>query len=49
MLFFGIGIKYLNVTTNPVELWASPQSRSRVERDFFDSKFQPFYRIEQVN
>lgn len=44
----GHGIKYINITTNPVELWASPNSRSRVEREFFDSNFEPFYRIEQV-
>lgn len=44
----GSGIKFLNITTDPVQLWASPQSRSRVEREFFDSKFQPFYRIEQI-
>lgn len=44
----GHGIKYLNVTTDPVELWASPHSRSRVEREYFDSNFNPFYRIEQV-
>lgn len=44
----GFGIKFLHVTTDPVQLWASPQSRSRVEREFFDSTFQPFYRIEQI-
>ncbi|XP_005183450.1 NPC intracellular cholesterol transporter 1 isoform X3 [Musca domestica] len=44
----GSGIKFLHVTTDPVELWASPQSRSRVEREFFDSNFQPFYRLEQI-
>ncbi|PNF25098.1 hypothetical protein B7P43_G01990, partial [Cryptotermes secundus] len=44
----GHGIKYINVTTNPVELWASPNSRSRVEREYFDSHFEPFYRTEQV-
>lgn len=44
----GHGIKYLNITTNPVELWAAPNSRARLEREFFDSKFDPFYRIEQV-
>jgi Niemann-Pick C1 protein len=36
------------VTTNPVELWASPHSRARIERKFFDSHFGPFYRIEQI-
>ena len=45
----GSGIHYLHITTDPVQLWASPQSRSRVEREFFDSTFQPFYRIEQVS
>ncbi|XP_040569202.2 LOW QUALITY PROTEIN: NPC intracellular cholesterol transporter 1-like [Lepeophtheirus salmonis] len=42
------GIFWLNVTTDPIELWASPSSRSRVERDFFDKTFRPFYRITQV-
>lgn len=44
----GHGIKYLNITTNPVELWASPNSRARLERDHFDQNFEPFYRIEQI-
>ncbi|XP_065355610.1 NPC intracellular cholesterol transporter 1 isoform X2 [Calliphora vicina] len=44
----GFGIKFLHITTDPVQLWASPQSRSRVEREYFDSTFQPFYRIEQI-
>lgn len=38
----------MHVTTNPVELWASPHSRARIERKFFDSHFGPFYRIEQI-
>ncbi|XP_066999010.2 NPC intracellular cholesterol transporter 1 [Anabrus simplex] len=56
VLFFGLcvvvglghGIKYMQVTTDPVELWASPTSRSRVEREYFDANFEPFYRTEQV-
>ncbi|XP_012258607.2 NPC intracellular cholesterol transporter 1 isoform X2 [Athalia rosae] len=44
----GHGIKYLQVTTNPVELWASPISRARVEKEYFDSHFEPFYRNEQI-
>lgn len=43
-----IGIINLEITTNPVELWASPNSRSRLEKDFFDNNFKPFYRTEQV-
>ncbi|EFN76828.1 NPC intracellular cholesterol transporter 1 isoform X4 [Harpegnathos saltator] len=44
----GHGIKYIKVTTDPVELWASPHSRSRVEREYFDQHFEPFYRNEQI-
>ena len=43
------GVIYLQVTTDPIELWASPTSRSRVEKDFFDSTFRPFYRTAQVS
>ncbi|BES94988.1 niemann-pick [Nesidiocoris tenuis] len=44
----GHGIKYLQFTTDPVELWASPHSRARQERKFFDEHFEPFYRTEQI-
>ncbi|XP_074112433.1 NPC intracellular cholesterol transporter 1 homolog 1b-like [Cotesia typhae] len=42
------GSMYLQITINPIEIWSSPQSRSRAERDYFDSHFTPFYRTEQV-
>ncbi|XP_077294393.1 Niemann-Pick type C-1a isoform X2 [Arctopsyche grandis] len=56
VLFFGLcvvtalghGIKYMKVTTDPVELWASPNSRARLERQYFDSHFEPFYRTEMA-
>lgn len=56
MLIFGlsvaaaltVGVVYLEVTIDPVELWASPESRSRQEKDYFDNNFTPFYRTEQV-
>ncbi|KOX79311.1 Niemann-Pick C1 protein [Melipona quadrifasciata] len=44
----GHGIKYIHVTTDPVELWAAPQSRSRIEKEYFDEHFEPFYRTEQI-
>lgn len=44
----GQGIRYIRFTTDPVELWASPTSRSRIEKEYFDSHFEPFYRIEQI-
>ena len=43
-----VGIRSTRITTDPVELWASPTSRSRLERKYFDEHFQPFYRTEQV-
>ena len=42
------GINWLEVTTDPIELWAAPESRSRIERKFFDETFGPFYRTQQV-
>lgn len=48
ILALGYGAFSLQITTNPVELWASPSSQSRVEKDFFETRFQPFYRTEQI-
>ncbi|XP_053681579.1 NPC intracellular cholesterol transporter 1 homolog 1b [Sabethes cyaneus] len=42
------GIVFLQITTDPVELWAAPESRSRLEKDYFDSRFSPFYRTAQI-
>lgn len=42
------GIARIEITTDPVELWASPTSRSRIEKEYFDSNFSPFYRTEQI-
>lgn len=42
------GIAMIVVTTDPVELWASPTSRSRIEKEYYDSHFEPFYRTEQI-
>ncbi|XP_033249030.1 NPC intracellular cholesterol transporter 1 isoform X1 [Drosophila miranda] len=44
----GYGVTFIQITTDPVQLWASPNSKSRIERDFFDTKFEPFFRIEQI-
>lgn len=45
---FCAGITQLRLTTDPIELWASPNSRSRIEKRFFDENFRPFYRTQQV-
>ena len=42
------GVHKLEVTKDPIELWASPDSRCRLEKDFFDSEFRPFYRTALV-
>lgn len=42
------GVRFLKITTDPVDLWASPESRSRLERTYYDEKFEPFYRTEHI-
>lgn len=42
------GIQYLDIITDPVELWAAPNSRTRLEKDYFDSRFGPFFRNNQI-
>ncbi|XP_051989877.1 NPC intracellular cholesterol transporter 1-like [Xyrauchen texanus] len=42
------GLAYMRITTNPVELWSSPSSRARQEKDYFDQHFGPFFRTEQL-
>ncbi|KAL6255124.1 hypothetical protein P5V15_013454 [Pogonomyrmex californicus] len=48
VLGLSYGIMFLSVTVNPIEIWAAPNSRSRIEKDFYDNRFQPFYRTEQI-
>lgn len=42
------GAALLDVTTDPVRLWAAANSRARIERRYFDRNFGPFYRAAQV-
>ncbi|CAG5121501.1 unnamed protein product [Candidula unifasciata] len=42
------GAALLTVTTDPVKLWSAPDSRARLEKDYYDSHFTPFYRTEQL-
>lgn len=39
---------FFKITTDPVELWANPHSRTRIEKNFFDKTFEPFFRTEQI-
>ncbi|XP_030023820.2 NPC intracellular cholesterol transporter 1 homolog 1b-like [Manduca sexta] len=49
-IIFGMffGAINLNLTSNPIELWSGPESRSRQELNYFNSRFGPFYRAAQV-
>ena len=42
------GIYFFSVTTDPVKLWSSPDSQARLEKNYFDEHFGPFYRTEQI-
>lgn len=42
------GLKSIELTTDPVELWSAPNSRAREEKDFHDKHFDPFFRTNQL-
>lgn len=42
------GVLNINLTANPIELWSNPDSRTRQELDYFNSRFGPFYRTTQI-
>jgi Niemann-Pick C1 protein len=41
-------IQFLEVTTDPVKLWSSENSRGRKEKEYYDTQFDPFYRSQQL-
>ena len=43
-----LGLLKFTVVTNPVDLWSSPSNRARQEKTYYDEKFTPFYRTEQI-
>ncbi|MEQ2210116.1 hypothetical protein XENOCAPTIV_008626 [Xenoophorus captivus] len=48
VVVFSVGLKSIKLTTDPVELWSSPNSRARQEKDFHDKHFTPFFRTNQL-
>jgi Niemann-Pick C1 protein len=46
LLNFGWG--RFSIETDPVRLWVAPDSESKVQKDFFDQNFGPFYRPQQI-
>ncbi|KAF7667924.1 hypothetical protein LDENG_00042210 [Lucifuga dentata] len=45
---FSSGLMFLELTTDPVELWSAPDSQARQEKDFHDTHFDPFFRTNQL-
>uniref|UniRef100_A0A8C5A0B2 SSD domain-containing protein n=1 Tax=Gadus morhua TaxID=8049 RepID=A0A8C5A0B2_GADMO len=45
---FATGLMYIELTTDPVQLWSAPNSRARKEKDFHDKYFDPFFRTNQL-
>ncbi|XP_073767089.1 NPC1-like intracellular cholesterol transporter 1 isoform X1 [Danio rerio] len=48
VLVFAVGIKDIELTTDPVQLWSAPESRAMREKAFHDAHFDPFYRTNQL-
>lgn len=42
------GLTFVKLTTNPIDLWSSPSSQVRKEKEYFDTHFGPFFRTEQL-
>ncbi|XP_028924174.1 NPC intracellular cholesterol transporter 1 isoform X1 [Ornithorhynchus anatinus] len=42
------GLASVRITTNPVDLWSASGSQARREKEYFDTRFGPFYRTEQL-
>ena len=47
-LVFSSGFFYFKVITDPVELWSPAQSTTRLNKNYFDTHFGPFYRTTQL-
>jgi Niemann-Pick C1 protein len=43
-----IGLVKFQVTTDPVQLWSAKGSDARMNKEYFDSHFNPFYRTEMI-
>lgn len=43
-----LGWKYFKIETEPVNLWVAPDSESKLQKEFFDTHFGPFYRPQQI-
>ena len=46
--FFNIGWKRFQVEVDPIRLWVAPDSESKLQKEYFDEHFGPFYRPQQI-
>ena len=42
------GFFYFDVITDPVELWSPKNSETRLNKNYYDTHFRPFYRTTQI-
>ncbi|OAF65485.1 Niemann-Pick C1 protein [Intoshia linei] len=42
------GLFFLKITNDPIDLWSSKTSTARIQKDYSDAHFTPFYRTEQI-
>jgi Niemann-Pick C1 protein len=45
---FSCGFIYFDVITDPIELWSPKTSETRMNKNYYDTHFRPFYRTTQV-
>lgn len=48
MIGLSLGLLKFRMVTDPIHLWSEPGSKSRLDKEYYDSKFSPFYRTEMV-
>ncbi|KAH0622987.1 hypothetical protein JD844_030872 [Phrynosoma platyrhinos] len=48
VLVLSSGLGLIQLTTDPVELWSSPDSQARQEKAFYEKNFGPFFRTNQA-
>ena len=48
MGLLNLGWNSFQIETDPVRLWVAPDSESRLQKEYFDEHFGPFYRPQQI-
>lgn len=43
-----LGWQRFDIETDPVRLWVAPDSESKLQKEYFDEHFGPFYRPQQI-